>query len=542
VSLGAGDPYDVTTDGSGNVYVTGDAGDGFLTKLSAATGAVLWTQQVGNTWGTGVAMDGGGNVYVAGQFYDSSQFGPFTLTKTNSYQGFVTKLDAARNFLWAKATEGSGGFDAEDVAVDGSGNVYVTGGYAGTVDFDPGPGTYNLTSMGGSDIFVWKLDTAGNFVWAGSMGSVPNDHQNGNGAIALDRSSNVYVAGGWGDGPSSRNDFDPGPGTLKLTNKGARDIYVVKLTSAGNLVWARSMGGSGEDKATDIVVDSSGNVYTTGGFFGSVDFDPGKGNVTLTAAAEDVFVSKLTSAGNFAAAVRMGGAEGDVGWGIAVDGSNNVYTTGQFRGTADFDPGPGTYNLTSAGAADIFVSKLTQSSPLLAAGGAASAGSSAETLTLPQVQPLLDEAVARWQAAGVDPLGLATLEVRIADLPGATLGLASGSTIWLDVNAAGWGWFLDPTPSDDREFTIPGDQGEQDRMDLLTVLAHELGHLLGLEHDDEGVMHETLAAGVRELPSLAAPAAFGAGHSTLDAAFAAQAEWDVRAVALTLDSRTSRKR
>ena len=91
--------------------------------------------------------------------------------------------------------------------------------------------------------------------------------------------------------------------------------------------------------------------------------------------------------------------------------------------------------------------------------------------------------MARWQAAGVDTGGLSGVDVRIADLGGATLGLASGNTIWLDDDAAGWGWFVDPTPADDCEFTTPGDQGEQGRMDLLTVLMHEIGHLLGQDHE-----------------------------------------------------------
>src|SRR5262249_14978193 len=99
-----------------------------------------------------------------------------------------------------------------------------------------------------------------------------------------------------------------------------------------------------------------------------------------------------------------------------------------------------------------------------------------ESLTAAQGNALLPEAFARWQAAGVDPSALAGLDVRIADLGRTTLGLASGSTIWLDDNAAGWGWFIDPTPHDDSEFTTPGNQGEQGRMDLLTVLEHELGH------------------------------------------------------------------
>src|SRR5262249_19116446 len=110
-----------------------------------------------------------------------------------------------------------------------------------------------------------------------------------------------------------------------------------------------------------------------------------------------------------------------------------------------------------------------------------------------QVQPLLNAALARWQAARVNTSALHGIDIRLANLGGTTLGIASGHTIWLDDNAAGWGWFVDRTPGNDSEFTTRGNQGEQNRMDLLTVLEHEVGHLLGKEHQASGVMQETLA-------------------------------------------------
>lgn len=121
----------------------------------------------------------------------------------------------------------------------------------------------------------------------------------------------------------------------------------------------------------------------------------------------------------------------------------------------------------------------------------------AETITSADVQPLLDEALRRWEGAGADTTALDAIDVQVVDLGGATLGMASGNTLWLDDNASGWGWFVDTTPGDDSEFVLPENRGERDRMDLLTVVMHELGHLLGHDHDEVGVMAETLAAGVR---------------------------------------------
>ncbi len=138
-------------------------------------------------------------------------------------------------------------------------------------------------------------------------------------------------------------------------------------------------------------------------------------------------------------------------------------------------------------------------SPQRAAGGGG--GAARETLTSAQLQVFLAEAVRRWQATGLDTSSLGTLQVFVADLPGDLLGLTSGSIIWLDADAAGWGWFVDATPWDAAAFTTPGDQGEGGRMDLLSVLLHEMGHVLGLGHDEKGVMQETLGAGTR-LPIL----------------------------------------
>jgi probable HAF family extracellular repeat protein len=203
---------------------------------------------------------------------------------------------------------------------------------------------------------------------------------------------------------------------------------------------------------------------------------------------------------------------------------------------------------------------LTPTSALTAAATASTP--STQTLTLDQAEPLLTEAIARWAAAGAETSSLHGVHVLVSDLPGNELGEARGrNTIVLDANAAGWGWFVDPTPRSDAEFTRPGNQGEQNRMDLLTVLEHELGHVLGYEHSATGVMQESLPAGTRRLPAaeevgtavvlghqLAGrfrSASRGAADLTsalpaLDGDFASRADWDAVAASLILDGRRKR--
>ena len=114
---------------------------------------------------------------------------------------------------------------------------------------------------------------------------------------------------------------------------------------------------------------------------------------------------------------------------------------------------------------------------------------------------LLKEALARWDQASIAAPKFGTIDVRIGDLPGSMLGQVVHNTIWLDSNAAGWGWYVDATPRSDSEFVLPGDQGEEGRVDLLTVIAHELGHL-GIDHSDSGVMSDTLDTAVRQVPTV----------------------------------------
>ncbi len=304
-----------------------------------------------------IAIDSSGNVYTIGKFRDTADFDPgpelFNLTPLGSSDAFISKLDSNGNFVWAKAIKGSLTVSGNGISVDALGNVYTTGHFYGTVDFDPGIEPYNLESKGSQDIFISKLDSNGDFVWAKAIGETDIDSGK---AISVDVSGNVYTIGVF----SGTVDFDPGSGTtFNLENPGSQSIFISKFTSDGNFVWAKAIGGNNNDSGDDIAIDDTGNVYTTGFFQSTGDFDPGPGIFNLESAGyDDIFVSKLTSNGNFVWAKAIGGNENDSGKGIATDSSGNVYITGSFFETVDFDPGPGAFNLLSAGDTDIFISKL----------------------------------------------------------------------------------------------------------------------------------------------------------------------------------------
>lgn len=322
-----------------------------------------WAQSFGagaNDDGQAIAVDASGNVYTAGKFQGTADFDPgsgtFNLSSAGDYDIFIQKLDASGNFLWAKSFGGNSIDILRALTLDSAGNVYSTGGFSGTVDFDPGIGTANLSSTGERDVFIQKLDTSGNFVWAKSFGGSESEEGY---SITVDASGNILTLGVF----ENTVDFDPGAGTTNLSSTGRNDVFVQKLDPSGNFIWAKSFGNSTYDYGYAIAVDDSGNVYSAGRFQSTVDFDPGLGTFNLTAVASnsDAYIQKLDTSGNFLWAKSFGGVSSDYVSDIAVDALGNVYTTGRFQGTVDFDPGVGTASYSSAGQNDVFVHKLNTS-------------------------------------------------------------------------------------------------------------------------------------------------------------------------------------
>lgn len=374
----------VAVDASGNVYSIGISyggdfdpsaasytlptiyGGTYVSKLDAS-GNFLWVKQFGGdntscpTTPKSIALDASGNVYITGYFNGAPDFDPssgtFSITTTIFDDVFIVKLDASGNFGWAKNFGGANIEHGESIKIDASGNIYTTGYFRNAVDFDPGVGTYTLTTIASSfDVFVSKLDALGNFVWAKNFSGGADETV---AALTLDATGNVYVTGGF----QNKVDFDPSVAvyTINPTNSGQVDMFVVKLDAAGNFVWAKNMGGTKDVNATSITIDPTNNLYIGGYFAGIADFDPSAVTSNLTSnGSTDIFISKYDALGNYVWAKQMGGTQFDFAFAIALDASNNVYSTGSFMLSVDFDPSASTNTLTAmhTSFSDAFILKL----------------------------------------------------------------------------------------------------------------------------------------------------------------------------------------
>ncbi|QHJ08062.1 T9SS type A sorting domain-containing protein [Hymenobacter busanensis] len=307
----------------------------------------------GNSIVRASAADAFGNVYLVGDFNGTAAFGTTTLISSGTKDAFVAKWSAtAGRFVWALKGGGAGFDQALAVAITGS-DVYVAGSFSNSAQFG-GP---NLSSAGGTDVFVAKIgDTGstGRFIWTQRAGGTDDDYAAGIAASG----SNVYLAGSFA---SSAAAF----GSLSLTNagSGSYDVFVVKLEdggstgNSGRFVWAGRAGGTGIDQAAGLALQGS-DLYVAGSFSSPT---AGFGGTTLSnAGSTNAFVTKLTDGGTSAVFrwAQRGGTADATGTAVAVDGTN-VYVAGYFS-SASADFGNTTLlNANTDGSSDVFVAKLT---------------------------------------------------------------------------------------------------------------------------------------------------------------------------------------
>ncbi len=356
--------------GAGTSYLTAQGGrDVFVLKLSAA-GTFLFAKVA--VTGTGVdevprsvGIDPQGNIVVGGWFTADADFDPSPATavrySAGSLDAFVAKYDSSGNLVWVQNL-GNTSVDAVlDMTIDATGNITAVGKFAATVDFDPGVATVNLTAAGNFDGFIIRLDPNGNLVWARPFTTSQGNNCAPN-SITTDATGNMIVAGSF----FGAVDLDPGAGLANTLTTGLADMFVLKLDAAGNYLWSWGFGGGYQDGLYDVSTDAIGDIYVASVYEGTVDFDPGPGVTSATAITyKDIAVVKFGAGGAFGWAALAGGAQNDFMKQLRVSPQNDLYVTGSFIFSADFDPSPATYSLTTVGAADAFLYRLDLcSSPL----------------------------------------------------------------------------------------------------------------------------------------------------------------------------------
>ncbi|MBK7636413.1 MAG: T9SS type A sorting domain-containing protein [Saprospiraceae bacterium] len=326
------------------------------------SGNFVWAHKMVNTssvWNTTLSfeLDNANNICLTGYFEDTKDFNPgalgiFNMTAVGDNDGFVLKLNTSGNFMWAKQFGGTGLVFSKDLAIDDDNNIYSIGSFTGTADFNPSLlGVHNITSAGNTDVYISKLNSSGNFVWAKAISGV--DIQTGE-SIEVDALNNVITIGQFRE----VTDFDPNPAsTFNLT--ATSDIFISKLDVNGNFVWAKQL----DNTTNNFTIDGLNHIYITGHFVGSYDCDPGPATYLLSSSGgRDFFTLRLNHDGIFQSAFKTGGTGSDGATCISMDASNNIYTAGYFQNTVDFNPGPGTFNLVAlAGDHYSFITKLNQS-------------------------------------------------------------------------------------------------------------------------------------------------------------------------------------
>lgn len=307
-------------------------------NVNAQNGTWSWAQSAGGSSddrGVDLAMDSQGSLYVCGWFTGQATFGSTTLTASGSMDVFVAKLSSDGTWLWVKQAGGTQSCEATGIAVDANSEVYVCGNLNGTSNF----GMYQLSTLGETDVFVTKLSTDGDWLWALRGGG-----NNMDAARDLDVApdGSIYLGGSFfGTATFGTNTFtSPNP---------TSDIFVARLDPTGNWLWVKQAGGTNYDDCFGIA-QSGPNVYITGSFFETAAF----GDFNLTSLGnKDIYVAKLdASTGNWLSAWQAGSSDANIGKSVALDSAGNAYLSGSGGGVLDF----GSINVFAPGS---YIAKLS---------------------------------------------------------------------------------------------------------------------------------------------------------------------------------------
>lgn len=343
----------------------------FVTVLKAQH--FEWVRQIGGPnpkFSESMNIDNKGHVFMTGRFFGTLDIDPgpdvFELSAVGTNNGFISKFDTSGNFIWGIGLIG-GEVYWSSVIVDENQNIYSSGFFYGVVDFDPGPGIYNLTNTNtnpnqtSGDIFVAKWDSSGNLIWAKNFQGNSHDRVF---SFSLDDHQNIYLAGDFNDSI----DADPGTNVYTLKGINTYNIFISKLDKDGNFIWAKTFEGTNQSTAFRIAYHATGYIYVTGDYIGNVNFGTTLDtSSTPSSGTRASYIVKMDTLGtliwvklfesSFSTDIRS----------FVTDSIGNIYLTGRFNGTTDFDPSDEIYELSTLTSQDddIFICKLNYNGELI---------------------------------------------------------------------------------------------------------------------------------------------------------------------------------
>ena len=348
--------------GNGNSLLNGNPNfnNTFIQKRTN-DGVLNWVVGFGGLGESGVtgkklAITPNGNCILLAHFFGAIDADPgldtFILNAMNSKRNYcLIELNENGEFVWARNCVQVGEYDdVKNIAIDNYGDIYLSGIFHDSVDFDPGVSSHFVTSNGNSDIFIQKLQPNGDFIWVETFGSSGSEDIS---SLCLTPFNKLVIAGRFYE----TIDFDPGLGVEELSAPiSTYASFLLQLSTDAEFNWV-----SFTQSSQEIVSDQSGNIFALGIFQGTIDFDLGLGISQLTSAGlTDAFIIRYSHEGEYLWAKRFGGPNYDFPSGIFATNSGELFCCGSFAGTSDFDPNNGIYELSSSdGFDDVFILKLS---------------------------------------------------------------------------------------------------------------------------------------------------------------------------------------
>ncbi len=341
------------------------ANEAFIAKLNT-NGELLWVKTIHSSndeQGRTIAVDKLGNVYASGIFQESTNFEGAPELNLNGYKLYdiwITKLNSEGDFLWSRLITGSAEETVSSMIATSKGEIVLTGSFSDQIIVSPG-----LKGITLSQTSIYNDMYIVKFDTNGELiwaKAIRGDNAVTSMLSTVDNLDQLYFTGFF----RSKVDFDPSDKQYNLTAPGVTgDVFVLKLNSNGELIWVKQMGGPNHDVGLGITVDRNYNVLTTGCFQNEADFDPGNGQFILNACCDlnnnDIFITKLDINGNFVWASGFHGEGEDIGFDIVTDTINSrIYSTGLFSKTVDFDPMSDSFNLSSNGFTDIYLDAMDE--------------------------------------------------------------------------------------------------------------------------------------------------------------------------------------